>query len=85
MLEEVRLAPRTSRSGAIVAARRRTGCRGTVRVAAARTTIAVPLGRGYAGRAKEDCRYANQVKYFHGQTPRTRIEHDLAFNCRPSD
>jgi hypothetical protein len=65
VLEQVRLASRTSRCGAIVATVGRTGRRCTMRVTATRTAVAVSLGRGHAGRAQEDCRNANQVKYFH--------------------
>lgn len=77
---EVGFAPRTSRRGAIVTPHGRTGGCGAMRVAAARPTVAVALGRRHAGRAKQDGRYANQVKYFHRQSPKST--HRVRFRIR---
>ena len=84
VLEQVGFASRTSRCGAVVATRGRAGRCCTMRVAAARTAVAVSLGRGHAGRAKEDCRYANQVKYFHCQSPKSTHRARFGIRLPPS-
>jgi hypothetical protein len=51
-----------------------------MRVAATRATVAVAattLRSGHAGRAKQDCGCANQVKYFHRPSPKSTILYRL--------